>query len=151
MLIKRKPSHNKTNRCTSSPPLSSTTPLPSTTSIGNNQDTTPNESLVVRPFLKRAGRLLAENMNLRSTDHCNKHNELCHTVEGKNSTCCNTECIDMSHDKHNGGACKKKCKFKSTFCRGWCVDLAYDKRNCGSCGNKCMPGSHCIYGVCNYT
>ncbi|KAI7751051.1 hypothetical protein M8C21_013638 [Ambrosia artemisiifolia] len=98
-----------------------------------------------------ASRFLADKQpNPRAADHCNKDDEICYVLEGKNSTCCNNKCMDLSEDKHNCGACKKKCKFTNSCCDGECVNLAYDKRHCGSCGNKCMPGGYCIYGLCNY-
>ncbi|KAI3754093.1 hypothetical protein L2E82_26230 [Cichorium intybus] len=121
-----------------------------TTFISDNHKTSLPESLVVKPFSKRVGRFLAENNNPRAADHCKKDDEICYILEGKNSTCCNNKCMDLSEDKHNCGACKNKCKFTKSCCRGECVNLAYDKRNCGSCGNKCMPGGYCIYGLCNY-
>ncbi|KAK1440209.1 hypothetical protein QVD17_06034 [Tagetes erecta] len=102
-------------------------------------------------FPKRVSRFLAENYkNPRAADHCKKDDEICYILEGKNSTCCNNKCMDLSEDKHNCGACKKKCKFTHSCCNNECVNLAYDKRHCGSCGNKCMPGGYCIYGLCNY-
>ncbi|CAI9272332.1 unnamed protein product [Lactuca saligna] len=104
----------------------------------------------VKPFPKRLSRFLAETKNPRAADHCNKDDEICYILEGKNSTCCNNKCMDLSEDKHNCGACKNKCKFTSSCCGGQCVNLTYDKRHCGSCGNKCMPGGYCIYGLCNY-
>ncbi|CAH1423894.1 unnamed protein product [Lactuca virosa] len=119
-------------------------------SIGDNHKTSlPGKSLHVKPFPKRVSRFLAEN-NPRAADHCKKDDEICYILEGKNSTCCNKKCMDMTEDKHNCGACKNKCKFTSSCCGGECVNLAYDKRHCGSCGNKCMPGGYCIYGLCNY-
>ncbi|KAI3786645.1 hypothetical protein L1987_40478 [Smallanthus sonchifolius] len=115
------------------------------TPTGDNQEITPP---VVSP--KRVSRFLAENKNPRAADHCKKDKEICYILEGKNSTCCNNKCMDLSEDKHNCGACKNKCKFTKSCCRGECVNLAYDKSHCGSCGNKCMPGGYCIYGLCNY-
>ncbi|KAI3510211.1 hypothetical protein L1887_25742 [Cichorium endivia] len=121
-----------------------------TTFISDNHQNSLPESLVVKPFPKRVSRFLAENNHPRAADHCKKDDEICYILEGKNSTCCNNKCMDLSEDKHNCGACKNKCKFTRSCCRGECVNLAYDKRNCGSCGNKCMPGGYCIYGLCNY-
>ncbi|KAI3497390.1 hypothetical protein L1887_39963 [Cichorium endivia] len=120
------------------------------TSNVDNHQATPSESMFVQRFPKRTSRFLSETKNPRSADHCNKDDESCNILEGKNSTCCNNKCMDLSEDKHNCGACKNKCKFTSSCCHGECVNLAYDKRNCGSCGNKCMPGGYCIYGLCNY-
>ncbi|CAH1444370.1 unnamed protein product [Lactuca virosa] len=108
--------------------------------------------VTIRSFPARPrSRFLAEKEpNPRAADHCKKDDEICYVLEGKNSTCCNNKCMDLSEDKHNCGACKKKCKFTSSCCNGECVNLAYDKRHCGSCGTKCMPGGYCIYGLCNY-
>ncbi|KAF5773896.1 putative stigma-specific protein Stig1 [Helianthus annuus] len=109
--------------------------------------TSPTSPATTRPI----SRFLADQQpNPRAADHCNKDDEICYVLEGKNSTCCNNKCMDLSEDKHNCGACKKKCKFTNSCCDGGCVNLAYDKRHCGSCGNKCMPGGYCIYGLCNY-
>ncbi|MFS7985313.1 putative stigma-specific protein Stig1 [Helianthus anomalus] len=120
------------------------------TFMGDTREKTLITSRAVKPFPKRVSRFLAENKNPRAADHCNKDNEICYILEGKNSTCCNNKCMDLSEDKHNCGACKNKCKFTNSCCRGECVNLAYDKRHCGSCGNKCMHGGYCIYGLCNY-
>ncbi|KAK9074222.1 hypothetical protein SSX86_006819 [Deinandra increscens subsp. villosa] len=111
--------------------------------------TSPTSLETTRPL--RPSRFLAENQpNPRAADHCNKDDEICYVLEGRNSTCCNNKCMDLSEDKHNCGSCKKKCKFTNSCCNGECVNFAYDKRHCGSCGNKCMPGGYCIYGLCNY-
>ncbi|KAK9077561.1 hypothetical protein SSX86_005898 [Deinandra increscens subsp. villosa] len=113
----------------------------------------PSPTSVTKPFpARRPSRFLAEKeRNPRAADHCHKDDEICYVLEaGKNTTCCNNKCMDLSEDKHNCGACKKKCKFTNACCRGECVNVAYDKRHCGSCGNKCMPGGYCIYGLCNY-
>lgn len=107
-----------------------------------------DEDVLVMPF-KRASRFLAEERNPRAADHCHKDNEVC-TLQGTNSTCCNNKCMDLSTDKKNCGACKKKCKYTETCCRGECVDITYDKRHCGECNNACSPGGYCIYGLCDY-
>ncbi|XP_071725702.1 stigma-specific STIG1-like protein 1 [Rutidosis leptorrhynchoides] len=121
------------------------------TTVHNQETTITGPRTLAGPtFPKRVSRFLAENSNPRAADHCKKDDEICYILEGKNSTCCNNKCMDLSEDKHNCGACKNKCKFTSSCCRGECVNLAYDKRHCGSCGNKCMPGGYCIYGLCNY-
>ncbi|KAJ7963772.1 Stigma-specific Stig1 family protein [Quillaja saponaria] len=103
---------------------------------------------------KRVSRFLAEGnskpRNPKAADHCNKDNEICSLIEGKNSTCCNNKCMDLSEDNHNCGACKKKCKYTQSCCRGQCVELAYDKRHCGACNHRCKPGEYCVYGLCDY-
>uniref|UniRef100_A0A3Q7GN53 Stigma-specific Stig1 family protein n=2 Tax=Solanum lycopersicum TaxID=4081 RepID=A0A3Q7GN53_SOLLC len=110
------------------------------------------------PPLKKklvASRFLAEQVkpkNPRAADHCHKDNEICTALEigGKNTTCCNNKCINLSYDDHNCGACKKKCPFTETCCRGECVNLSFDKRHCGYCNNRCMTGGYCFYGICDY-
>lgn len=98
---------------------------------------------------KRGSRFLAELKNPRAADHCNKDNEVCF-AQGRNSTCCNNKCMDLSTDNKNCGACKKKCKFTESCCRGECVNLAFDKRHCGRCNNRCEQGEFCVYGMCDY-
>ncbi|KAL2465823.1 Stigma-specific STIG1-like protein 3 [Abeliophyllum distichum] len=96
-------------------------------------------------------RFLAEKeRNPRAADHCKEDNEICKTLEGKNSKCCNNKCMDLDYDKQNCGACKKKCVYTEVCCRGECVNLSFDKRHCGECNNKCMHGGYCIYGTCDY-
>ncbi|XP_057430594.1 stigma-specific STIG1-like protein 1 [Lotus japonicus] len=84
--------------------------------------------------------------------HCQKDNEICASLSNSyyNSTCCNNKCMDVSYDKHNCGACKKKCKYTTTCCRGQCVDINFDKRHCGGCNNRCETGQYCTYGMCGY-
>ncbi|KAL2482938.1 Stigma-specific STIG1-like protein 3 [Forsythia ovata] len=100
---------------------------------------------------RTVSRFLAEKeRNPRAADHCKKDNEICKILEGKNSKCCNNKCMDLDYDKHNCGACKKKCLYTEVCCRGECVNLSFDKRHCGECNNKCMHGGYCIYGTCDY-
>lgn len=99
---------------------------------------------------KRGSRFLAEaDKNPRAADHCHKDNEVC-SLFGRNSTCCNNKCMDLSTDNKNCGACKKKCKFTEACCRGQCVNLSFDKRHCGRCNNRCEKGQFCVYGMCDY-
>ncbi|KAJ6949650.1 hypothetical protein NC651_003587 [Populus alba x Populus x berolinensis] len=58
--------------------------------------------------------------------------------------------MDLSTDKQNCGACKRKCKYTEDCCRGECVLLSLDKRHCGKCNNRCQKGEFCVYGMCNY-
>ncbi|MCD7466020.1 hypothetical protein HAX54_002344 [Datura stramonium] len=108
-------------------------------------------SIPTLPPLKRS-RFLAEQKNPRAADHCHKDNEVCRALEigGKNTTCCNNKCVDLSYDDRNCGACKKKCPFTETCCRGECVNLSFDKRHCGYCNNRCMTHGYCFYGICDY-
>ncbi|KAJ6775923.1 hypothetical protein OIU74_000167 [Salix koriyanagi] len=99
---------------------------------------------------KRLSRFLAEGKNPRAADHCLKNNERCNILEGKNYKCCNNKCMDLSTDKDNCGACKKKCKYTENCCRGECVLISLDKRHCGKCNNRCLQGEFCVYGMCNY-
>ncbi|KAJ9182631.1 hypothetical protein P3X46_006605 [Hevea brasiliensis] len=111
---------------------------------------TMEEEKLIMPS-KRLSRFLAEDKrNPRAADHCHKDNEICKFLGGKNQTCCNNKCVDLSEDKNNCGACKNKCHFSLTCCRGQCVNLAYDKRHCGSCNNRCKKGKYCVYGMCQY-
>lgn len=109
----------------------------------------PKEVLKLMPS-KRLSRFLAEEKNPRAADHCNKDNEICNILGGKNQTCCNNKCLDLSTDDKNCGACKNKCHFSETCCRGQCVNLSYDKRHCGKCNNRCEKGEYCVYGMCHY-
>ncbi|KAK4361575.1 hypothetical protein RND71_020527 [Anisodus tanguticus] len=106
------------------------------------------------PQVKRMkiSRFLAQQeiRNPRAADHCHKDNEICHVLEGRNTTCCNNKCMNLGYDDHHCGACKRKCSFTETCCRGECVNLSYDKRHCGYCNNRCMTGGYCFYGMCDY-
>ncbi|KAH7546758.1 stigma-specific STIG1-like protein 1 [Ziziphus jujuba] len=121
-----------------------------TTSSGELSGAIDNHNKLILPS-KRVSRFLAEKKNPRAADHCHKDHEICYEIDGgKNSTCCNNKCVDLSTDKHNCGACKKKCKFPETCCRGKCVYLSLDKRHCGECNHRCKPGEYCFYGMCSY-
>ncbi|BFG29634.1 hypothetical protein CerSpe_159080 [Prunus speciosa] len=105
---------------------------------------------------KRVSRFLAEKdlvaRNLRAAPQCKKDYDICQylTPANKKWTCCNKKCVDLSEDKDNCGACKKKCKYTQSCCRGQCVDLAFDKRHCGRCNHPCKHGAYCVYGLCGY-
>ncbi|XP_009605653.1 stigma-specific STIG1-like protein 1 [Nicotiana tabacum] len=115
---------------------------------GKQLSATPAE---VPQLKRRTSRFLAEKeRNPRAADHCHKDNEICHVLEGRNSTCCNNKCMDLGYDDHHCGACKRKCRFTETCCRGECVNLSFDKRHCGYCNSRCMPGGYCFYGMCDY-
>ncbi|GLT57506.1 hypothetical protein SLA2020_304740 [Shorea laevis] len=118
----------------------------STVDLGDMQEIKPMPS-------KRLGRFLTEDhKNPRAGEyhHCYKDNQVCYASKGYNSTCCNNKCMDLSEDKHNCGACKKRCKFTEECCQGRCVNIAFDKRHCGRCNNQCPLGEYCVYGMCNY-
>ncbi|KAF3453418.1 hypothetical protein FNV43_RR03858 [Rhamnella rubrinervis] len=112
--------------------------------------TNKEDKVLVLPS-KRVSRFLKEEKNPRAADHCHKDNEICYLIDGaKNTTCCNNKCMDLSTDKNNCGACKKKCKYTETCCRGECVNIAYDKRHCGECNHRCHTGEYCVFGMCGY-
>ncbi|MFS7985318.1 putative stigma-specific protein Stig1 [Helianthus anomalus] len=91
------------------------------TFMGDTREKMLITSRAVKPFPKRVSRFLAENKNPRAADHCNKDNEICYILEGKNSTCCNNKCMDLSEDKHNCGACKRQVQvYKLVLQRGVC-------------------------------
>ncbi|KAI3810211.1 hypothetical protein L1987_19821 [Smallanthus sonchifolius] len=58
------------------------------------------KSRPVKPFPKWVSWFLAENNHPRAVDHCKRDDEICDILEGKNSTCCNNKCMDLSEDKH---------------------------------------------------
>lgn len=91
------------------------------------------------------------------------------TIECRGCACpagltkCGTQCVDLSNDPTNCGACRNVCvsgvcKNRScvvcqpgfTACPdGSCADLNNDMQNCGSCHNICPPGStSCQGGTC---
>ncbi|KAI3441685.1 uncharacterized protein J3R85_002292 [Psidium guajava] len=109
----------------------------------------PGSSAKIALPSKRVSRFLADTSNPRAADHCHKDGEIC-TALGKNYTCCNNKCVELSYDENNCGGCKNKCKYTYGCCGGRCTDLAYDKRNCGACGNRCPTSDLCFYGMCNY-
>ncbi|KAJ7960810.1 Stigma-specific Stig1 family protein [Quillaja saponaria] len=114
-----------------------------------------NNNISLLPSNRVTRFLAEENINSKprnpnAADHCHKDNEICNLLEGKNSTCCNNKCMDLSTDNHNCGACKRKCKFTQQCCRGECVQWSYDKRHCGACNHRCNPNEYCVYGLCNY-
>ncbi|QCD78279.1 Stigma-specific protein Stig1 [Vigna unguiculata] len=114
----------------------------------SSSSTTPQNTILLPS--KRVNRFLAQVKNPNAADHCHKDHDVCSLEGVKNSTCCNNKCIDVGYDKHNCGACKKKCKYTETCCRGECVDTNLDKRHCGECNNRCELGEYCVYGMCGY-
>ncbi|CAL9017713.1 unnamed protein product [Prunus brigantina] len=102
---------------------------------------------------ERVSRFLAEEdlaaRNLKAAFPCNKYTCI-NVLPGHNFTCCNNKCVDLSVNKDNCGACKKKCKYTQSCCGGQCVDLSSDKRHCGRCNHPCNNGASCVYGLCDY-
>jgi len=80
-------------------------------------------------------------------------------------SCCGGDCVDISLDINNCGACGNACtdgkscheiaigvwgctcRDWETECKGGCADLQRDPNNCGRCGRVC-PSGDCANGVC---
>jgi hypothetical protein len=73
------------------------------------------------------------------------------------------ECVPLSRDPGNCGACGVTCGFgeicRDGLCRlscatglvacdGECRDLRSNVENCGACGNDCGPDAHCADSTC---
>lgn len=76
-------------------------------------------------------------------------------------TRCGLDCVDLTSESGNCGACgiacgeaqtcvnsACQCREGSTACNGQCAVLASDPRNCGACGNACPSGQVCEAGAC---
>jgi hypothetical protein len=86
-------------------------------------------------------------------------------------TSCSGDCVNMTSDHDNCGACGNACSSGEfcvkgscatvsvggytdlcasgyTSCSGTCVNTQNDKNNCGACGNKCGSGEFCVKGSC---
>jgi hypothetical protein len=84
---------------------------------------------------------------------------------------CSGDCVNMTSDHDNCGACGNACSSGEfcvkgscatvsvggytdlcasgyTSCSGTCVNTQNDKNNCGACGNKCGSGEFCVKGSC---
>ncbi|XXF77301.1 MXAN_6577-like cysteine-rich protein [Myxococcaceae bacterium GXIMD 01537] len=79
-------------------------------------------------------------------------------------TQCNLDCVDLTSESDNCGACGVacgqsqvcvdsacQCREGSTACNGQCVVTASDPLNCGACGQPCGAGQVCESGVCKVT
>ncbi len=77
-------------------------------------------------------------------------------------TDCQMQCVDLTIDRRNCGACgllcvgdeicaggKCACSGALTDCEGHCVDASVDPNNCGSCGGTCPPAANCASGICS--
>jgi hypothetical protein len=79
------------------------------------------------------------------------------------NACCSGQCLDLTHDAANCGACENACPSGQScigglcalvcpagliLCNGVCVDLRSDPQNCGSCGKVCPGGAQCVNGAC---
>ena len=78
---------------------------------------------------------------------------------GNGKEICRDNCIDITHDDANCGACDNRCKSGSTcsnkvcvcpnngtYCNETCVNTLTDNNHCGGCSNPC--GSVCKNGAC---
>lgn len=82
-------------------------------------------------------------------------------------TICNGNCVDVSSDRSNCGACGNACTqnqlCSESICTNcptktevacgsnvtsFCADLTSDTTNCGQCGNVCPHGSLCTNSTC---
>jgi hypothetical protein len=53
-------------------------------------------------------------------------------------TPCGAQCVDLSDNQENCGACAVVCSQTKTCCSGVCIDLNDNDANCGSCGHACL-------------
>jgi hypothetical protein len=71
-------------------------------------------------------------------------------------TPCGDQCVDLSDNTSNCGACAVVCSSGKVCCNGVCVNLQDNDSNCESCGHQCLPdpiidGAHgavCVNGTC---
>lgn len=77
---------------------------------------------------------------------------------------CSGQCVDLSSNEANCGACDNPCTTEETCvsggceptvcapgetdCSGQCIDLSNDNAHCGACGNACQPEETCVSGLC---
>lgn len=82
-------------------------------------------------------------------------------VCGEGLTQCGLDCVDLTSESDNCGACGVacgqsqvcvdsacQCREGSTPCGGQCVVTSSDPRNCGACGTVCGTGQVCEAGAC---
>lgn len=82
-------------------------------------------------------------------------------VCGEGLTQCGLDCVDLTAESDNCGACGVacgqsqvcvdsacQCRDGSTPCGGLCVVTSSDPRNCGACGTVCGTGQVCEAGAC---
>ncbi|MFH1436849.1 MAG: hypothetical protein ABIJ56_14170 [Pseudomonadota bacterium] len=77
---------------------------------------------------------------------------------------CGGECVDLSSDRDNCGACGHECDAEEVCfdgecilecpagtspCGGTCIDIESNPANCGTCGYVCAPGETCSEGRCS--
>lgn len=76
-------------------------------------------------------------------------------------TQCGQNCVDLTTDQFNCGACGNFCGAGAsciegacvcdagfTDCNSFCTDLGIDPENCGACGVACAPRQWCDLGTC---
>jgi hypothetical protein len=66
---------------------------------------------------------------------------------------CRGQCVDVSQDRNNCGACATVCPERQSCCPtssggGQCVDTQTSTANCGGCGAACPAGLTCCGGRC---
>jgi hypothetical protein len=76
-------------------------------------------------------------------------------------TNCRGQCVLLSDDENNCGACALVCPAgwnctkgaccpgSLTNCEGTCVDTSSDPSNCGGCGTGCGSNEQCVAGQCS--
>jgi len=64
---------------------------------------------------------------------------------------CGEQCVDLTDNTSNCGACAVVCSPGKPCCNGVCADLQSDEANCGACGTVCAAGQTCCSGVCRTT
>ena len=81
---------------------------------------------------------------------CKKFPRICLAKGSPGPSCCKKKCVDMMRDRHNCGACGRKCKYNQICCNGKCVNPSFNKRHCGGCNKMCSNGDLCVFGLCSY-
>src|SRR5438046_2482089 len=66
---------------------------------------------------------------------------------------CRELVADCPKTPAGGGAghCATECLTGLTNCSGNCIDVSRDSANCGACGTKCGAGEQCVSGICKTT
>ena len=62
-------------------------------------------------------------------------------IECKNNETANC-LVTLPVEVHSG------CRFDEINCSGQCVDISSDEANCGACGNSCSQFEECVSGTC---
>jgi len=94
--------------------------------------------------------------------HKKKHKKRGGTTSPPTLTCpspytpCGDQCVDLSDNTSNCGACAVVCSSGKVCCNGVCVNLQDNDSNCAACGHQCLPdpiidrphGAVCVNGTC---